>query len=400
MRQCVSVLPPTDGPGKIDVDHGAGRRQDPDRAEAAGVLRDGRVGELQDGVVGRPVGDAERGVDGPLRLWRGAVVIDHDAVARDRHLDLDRVGFVFDPVVFHDVVEGVSAVRDPGDLGPHAPLGIIHQRVDMLAEGRGAVLAREVRHAALAEVDGGDQGAEVAVIVAGGADVGQHQPPDVVDVLPRSLDLDRGHAQPLVEHFRSLAREARRGHAADLADMADGDREADHGAFHEDRLEEGVLGRVQPAPVRVVVHQHVALLQLAEGDLLDARAQQQRHAADHGRAEIAGGDQLARRESEAAGEVERLTEDGRIGCPHERHAHVAAHRNQDASDDVQRHHVHEMLPSDGQDAGAEAPASAMRRLPKRSTVRTRPGSSTVTEASSSTTAGPRMSWVARRSARA
>ena len=292
------------------------------------------------------------------------MVIDDNVFARDRHLGPDRIDLVLDAVVFHDVFKPVAAVRDLGDLGAHAPLGIVHERVNVRAEGFRAVLAGEIRHALLAEVGRGDEGAEVAVVVAGRPDVGEHQPPDVVDVLAGADDLDGRNAKPLVEHFRRFAGEAGRGHASDLADVADRDREADQRVLDEDRLEEGVLGRVQAATIGVVVDQDVALFEVLDGDLLDARAQQQRHAADHRGAKVAGGDQFARRQRKPAGEVERLAEDRRVRSAHERHAHVSADGDQDASDDVQRHHVHGTAPSACRNqAAAGAPSAATSRLP-------------------------------------
>ena len=104
----------------------------------------------------------------------------------------------------------------------------------------------------------------------------------------------------------------------------------------EERLEEGVLGAVQAAAIGVVVEDDVALLQGLERDLLGAGLDQQRHAADHGRAELGAGDHVALGVGERAGEVEALVEDRRVGRLHQQDAHLAADRHHGGVEDA--HH--------------------------------------------------------------
>jgi len=108
-------------------------------------------------------------------------------------------------------------------IGAHAALGIVHQRVDDFAEIFGPVLADKLGHSAFAEIGSRDQGAEVSHVVAGRAHVREQDAPDVVDVLAGFFDLDRRHAQAFVENLGRLAGKTGRRHAADFADMADGD---------------------------------------------------------------------------------------------------------------------------------------------------------------------------------
>ena len=282
----------------------------------------------------------KRAVDRPFRLWRAAVIVDDEVAALHGHLGLDGVRLVGDSVVLHHVLEDVATVRDLFDLGPHAALGVVHQAVDVLEEARHSVFSGEVRHSPLAQVDRGDQRPEVTEIVTRGANIREQQTPHVVDVLAGSLDLHGRDAQPLVEDFRRFASETRRRHAADLADVADRDCEADRFPVDKDRLEERVLGRVKTAAIGIVVQEDIALLEFVDVDLVHARPQKERHAADHRRAEVAGRHQFAARQRETAGEVERLAENRGIGGAHERDAHVAADGDEYASDDVQRNHVH------------------------------------------------------------
>ena len=179
------------------------------------------------------------------------------------------------------------------------------------------------------------------IVLARRADVGEHQLPDLDHVLALLLDLDRGHAQPLVEDLGRLAGEAARHHAAGLDEVADGDGEAHQLAIDEDRLEHGVLGRVQAAPVGIVVDDHVALVDLGERDLLHHRAHEQRHAADLGRAELAHGDHLAFGVGERAGEVLGFGKDRGVGGLLNVDAHLAANRDYGGFDDVHRDHVHD-----------------------------------------------------------
>jgi hypothetical protein len=70
-------------------------------------------------------------------------------------------------------------------------------------------------------------------------------------------------------------------HAANLGDMADADCESQELTVDEERPEEGVLGAVEPAAIRIVVNDHVALFEGLERDLLGAALDEDVHAADH-----------------------------------------------------------------------------------------------------------------------
>ena len=191
-----------------------------------------------------------------------------------------------------------------------------------------------------AHVDGADEGAEVAVVGARRAVVGEQQLPHLDHVLAALLDLDRGDAHALVEDLGGLAGEAAGDHAAHLRHVADGDGVAHELAPVEHGLDEGVLGRVHAAPVRVVVDDDIAFLDLVVGDLLGRGLQDQRQAADLRGVELGDPDQVAARVAEAAGEVQALVEDGRVGGLHHRDAHLAADGHHRGIDDVHGDHVH------------------------------------------------------------
>ena len=138
----------------VDIHHRAGRRNDADRAEAAGVFRDRLVGQVQHGVVGGRPGDAEGSVDRALGLRRGAGVIDHHLVALHIDGDADPIFLGLDAVILEAILEGVAAIGERGDFGPHARFRIIHQVADGLAEDILAVFLDQLDHALLAHVDG------------------------------------------------------------------------------------------------------------------------------------------------------------------------------------------------------------------------------------------------------
>ena len=254
-----------------------------------------------------------------------------------------RYGPRVDPVVLHIVFEGIRAVGDRRDLGPHPGLGIVHEVRDRLAEERHAVLLDDPGHALGAELAGADHGAVVAVVVTRRADVREQQLPHLVHVLALLLDLDRGDAQALVEDLRRLAGEAARHHAADLGHMADRHRIAHEPAVHEDGREEGVLRRVQAAPVGVVVHDDIALVHGLVRHLADAGLDEERHAADLRRAVVGDRDHVAVGVGDGAAEVERFVEDRRIGRLHHGDPHLPADGEHRRFDDVHRDDVHDFL---------------------------------------------------------
>ena len=142
-----------------------------------------------------------------------------------------------------------------------------------------------------------------------------------------------------MENLGRLAGEAARHHAADLDEMADRDGKAHQFAADEDRLEHGVLGRVQAAAVGVVMDDHVARIDV--GNFVHHRAHQERHAADLGRAELGHRDHVALGAGQRAGEILCLAENGRVGRLLDVDPHLAANGDHGGIDDVHRDHIHD-----------------------------------------------------------
>ena len=190
----------------VDVDHAAGRRHHPDRPKAARVLGDGGVSDVQEAVIDRAGRDPERGVDRPLGLGRAPRVVGDHLVALDVEVDRDRIGPALDAIVLDHVLKAVFAVREGRELGPHPPLGIVHQVLAGAREDLAAILSDDLADPGDAQVDAADHRPEVAVVLARRAAVGEQQLPDLVDVLAGFLDLDRRHAQALRGRSRSPRR--------------------------------------------------------------------------------------------------------------------------------------------------------------------------------------------------
>ena len=121
--------------------------------------------------------------------------------------------------------------------------------------------------------------------------------------------------------------------------MADGDGVAHQLAVHEERHEEGVVRRVQAAPVGVVVHDDIALGQPLARHLAHAALDDDRHAADVSRAEVRRRDHVALRVGEDTGEVEGLVEDRRVRRLHQGDAHFPTDGEHRALEDAHRHDI-------------------------------------------------------------
>ena len=135
------------------IDDRAARGVDPDRDHVALAVRDLAPDDAANGAVGRREHHPDGAVHARLDLGRGAVEVDQHLVTGDldAHADRDRHGLVADAV---DVVrEGVDAVRELRQLGPHHPLGDALQLVHVLVRV-GAVALDQGRQPALADPAG------------------------------------------------------------------------------------------------------------------------------------------------------------------------------------------------------------------------------------------------------
>src|SRR6516225_8667646 len=96
-----------------------------------------------------------------------------------------------------------------------------------------------------------------------------------------------------MEDFPRLAAEGAGYHAAYLSNVPDAHRKAQELAFDEERLEERVLRTMQSSPVGVIVKNNVAFFERLKRNFLGASLDEQRHTANHRRAEFGAGDHIA-----------------------------------------------------------------------------------------------------------
>jgi hypothetical protein len=91
--------------------------------------------------------------------------------------------------------------------------------------------------------------------------------------------------------------------------------------------------------MRVVMNDHIAFAERVERDFLRDRLHNERHATDHGRAELGAGEEVAVAIRQRAREVETLIENRRVGGLHHGDAHLAAYGHHGAVDDVHRDNI-------------------------------------------------------------
>ena len=246
-------------------------------------------------VVGRRPGHPQRRVDRAAHLRARTRVIHHQRVAHHVAMGFDADFGIRHAVVIHVIGEVIDAVGKLGNFRAHPAFGVVEQVPAMLAKRGAALLAHDLCQPACTELNAGNHGPHIAVVVARRAHVRQPELPDLDHVFAALLDLDRRHANAFVENFGRFRRKAAGHHAAYFRDVANRDREGHQLAVDKHRAEQRVLGRMQPAAIGIVVHQHVAGFDVGERDFLQAGANQQRQAADLRRTEFGGGEHFAGR---------------------------------------------------------------------------------------------------------
>ena len=318
----------------LDVDHRTGRHDQLDGTVAAGVARNGAVGEVEHRVVGGRGGHAVGAVAGTLRLRAGAVVVEDDALAAHHHGAVDAVALVRDhAVVLDPVLELVLAVGNLRDLRAHAPLGVVHELLAGADHGVEAVAVQELLQTPFGDRERADHGVKVAPRGARRAVVGEDDLPDVVDVLAAAHDLHRRQPQTLLIDLAGVGGESADCLAADLGEVGDVADEPVQLAAVVHWLDHGVLGQVAAAAVGIVVYHHVAGAEVLRSHLGDRPLHGVEDRPDLGRAELGVGDHLRVAVEHHAGEVQPLVEDRGVGGLHHRQPHLAAGVDQVVVDD-------------------------------------------------------------------
>ena len=152
-------------------------------------------------------------------------------------------------------------------------------------------------------------------------------------------DPHAGQLEALLVDLRRLGRDASGHRAADLDPVRDADREREHAAVRDDRLDQAHVAGVGAALVRDVRGEDIALAHALKAvlaqDALDLRPER----AGEEREAVRLGHDLRIRVRDAAGEVEHLVDDRAHARAREHDAHLVGRRVELLLDDLDRERV-------------------------------------------------------------
>ena len=219
------------------------------RPRDAAVQQDRRVDAVEAVGVAHhqqdvALGAAGRHVERRLQLRVGPGEVHDRLVAADLQGQGKPDGHAARRVLVEVVGEEIVAVRNAAEQGAGLPLAEVEQVLDALAEHVDAELAHHVVHLALAGVHGRDLRLQVAMVLLGHADVGQHHIEQRLVQRALLVELVGRNADAFLVDLGQLPRQRGRHRAADVGvvDVADG--EGDQLVLPEDRLPHVQVGRV------------------------------------------------------------------------------------------------------------------------------------------------------------
>ena len=269
----------------------------------------------------------------PAACGEVPVEVGGELVAGDRHPhpDLDR--FRADAVAVDEVREAPGAVRQGGDLGTGAPLGVLDDVAHVAVETVDAVVGGERQQVLLALLQGRHLRQQVAVHERRHAHVAADDPPHGVVALTGGDELERRQPQPLLVDLGVVAGVAAGHAAADVGVVGDHAQPGDEGAFGEHGLEQEDVGQVAGAGVGIVAGQDVPRPDVplehgqdaVQGGLHGSHVERQGQPLGH---LLAGGVE------HGGGEVHAVLDDGRAGGAHHGHRHAVGGGHQRAADDL------------------------------------------------------------------
>ena len=195
-----------------------------------------------------------------------------------------RSGSIGDAVVVEEVVAGIGAVRQRGDVGAHQRFGACGQRRERGRDGLVAVFVEQRVQAALAEIERVELAVEIAPVRLRHARV---RGKDVDDVLLEDAGADELHrrdADALLKALRRLWIVIAGDVAADVEPMPDRGNPGEHAAAAHQRAHQAEIVEVRAAVVGVVEEIGVAGVEVAVArDLVDHGLDRERHGADEDR---------------------------------------------------------------------------------------------------------------------
>ena len=296
--------------GEDRIGDRAGRRHHLDGAETAAVERHvARAHALQNRRASSGGGRNPGDVDRPFRLRVRAREIDHHLVVPDVHGGTEEVFFVDDTVVLEIILARIHPVRQAADLGPHPLLGMLDQGVADTLERFDAEFFDQRTKASLGGIERADHGVKIAPGRVGCAVIGKRDAPHVLHIFAPRHQLDGRQPQAFLKHLGRGTGERAHRHAADLGDMGDVGRVTDQPVAHEHGLHQQMFGHVALAPVGIVVHDNIALLDILFTQFLDAKRHGMKARADDRRVHFGLTDHAEPPVEKRAGEIPRFTED-------------------------------------------------------------------------------------------
>ena len=331
---------------EVRVEDRALRGDHLDRAEDAvvlrHVLREGHLVE-QDRAHGVVAADEQRALERHVEAGRHLGVragqVDRDLVAFDDHPRLDAQPLSAVPRVVVEPADdrAVRAVGDLCDLLPQHPLRVVHPVVGRAHHDVDAVALDQPQEPLAAELARRQHRVHVAAVHRLRPDVVEDHPVEVLVQLAAAVP-----AEPVVHLRLGVDVEGVRvdpgERAADVEHVRRHGGEAEQLAVVEDRHRDRDVRRVRRAEVRVVVDDHVALLDRAFEPLEEA-ADVPRQRADVHRRRVRLAELAALCVEDAGAEVLGLADDRRVAHPEEHARHFLRNRVEGAAEHAQRDRI-------------------------------------------------------------
>ena len=269
----------------------------------------------------------------PLRARAGEV--EGDRIALDAHRHADWEGLVVDPVAVDEVLGLVDAVGERKNRRAAQALAAVQHVAKRLLGQRRSVFFANLQDPRLGDAHRGQLGVQVAQAHLGNSRIGGDQIDQVLAALARIVDALAGKARALMEDLGRVHRQRARDLAADVGPVRDGDGVGDDLAVHENRFDDGDVGKMRAALVGIVRDIDVAgphgAAKTAD-NVLDVTGE---GAGEYGDA-VGLGDHLCLGVDDAAGEVQYLIDHRAHRGSRQNHAHLDGRRQKLAADDLER----------------------------------------------------------------
>ena len=329
------------GRGRLGgAEHRVVGNHDAQRAEPALVAWSLRICNRFEDRLGSRHQGASRAVDRAGDRGAGTGEVDRHLVPGHRDADVDRDLRPADPIAVDVVVGRVDAIGDLGDRLPARALAMVEDVGKGMPQRADAITGADFLQACVGDADRRDFGVEVPQRHLGQAHVGGDDVDDLVYQLTASEQAQLGELHAFLEDFRRVRRQATGYLAADFAPVRDRNGEGDQLIPDKHRLDQGDVGGVRPAGVRVIRHVDVAW-----GDAARVLPQNALHLHGEGSGEqrdaVRLRDELGVRVGDPAGEVQHFVDHGAHAGAGEDDPHLVRGGEEFPFDDLDRDGIHE-----------------------------------------------------------